>query len=561
MPMMRAPRIVGRLAGAAGLAGVALFALAQPVAAEEPVRENCPREFIWVRMSGTACVQEKVPANGRIGYDGHAICNDGFVGIYEFRQTTDGKGVPGNPATSYSFLLECVTPEEAARRAAAGTGGDLTKLLAGTPTQLPNAEDLVVIGLTASGGILVAASRFRRPTRPSAPAPAQADGSAQPEPTPEPAPSTPEPLPTDPAEIKRRLIQLRDIDKQLGASADRIREAADAGTLTFEDWVTWVGGLADILGPLTGPAAPYVGAVSIAANLIQISAEMIVARQGSMSIKEMNRDLRDRLADIARLRGAIAGDVQALEQALADAAKPPERTPGRVDLDPSVMSDEMLREERARAQQRVNDTFDADRKAQEESDRLREEQRVQRSMVDYWRRELAEFDAQRRAGELPSWAGRVNTDLNLAASFDGFVQQYGEDAAAKLASAASSAAQRAGSDAEWLAQFRVSRAAQEVAEGAGRAGTAANIVGQGTAAVSLVEWIRQYTAEQQRVVIEHEVERLAFRLGELDGQLMRADQQAAASTMLFQDEVAHRNAVGAEQSRRAEQRGRVLWTQ
>ncbi len=561
----RAAGFVGRLAMAAGLAVFVLLLATTSARAADPERDNCPDGFIWIRMSGTACVQETVPANGRIGYDGHAICNDGFSGIYEFRNTPNGKGVLGNPASVYSYLLECVTPEEAARRVAAGTGGDLTELLAGRKTVKPDAEDLVVIGLTASGGILVAASRFRRRPKPPTLPPAEAQASPPSEPASETAPAIPEPLPSDPAEIERRLKQLRDIDEKLRAAADRIREGADAGTLTFEDKVAWVGGIMDILGPLTGPLAPYAGAVSIAANLIQMSAEAIVAAQGSMSIKEMNRDLRDRLADIARLRGLISGDVQALEQALADAAPPPERTPERIDLNPAVMSDEMLREERARAQQRVNNSFETDRKAQEESDRLREEQRAQRSMVDYWRRELADFDAQRRAHELPSSAGQANTDLNLAASFEGFVQQYGEDAAAAVAKeAAADLGVARGGAVDFVkvaAAARADEAATSLLDHAKRAGTAANVVGQGTAAVSLVEWIRQYTAEQQRVVIEHEVERLAFRMGELDGQLVRADQQAAATTTSFRDEVAHRNAVGAEQSRRAEQRGHVLWTE
>jgi hypothetical protein len=63
-------------------------------------------------MSGTGCVQEVLPANARWSYEGYAICNDGYVGVYERRPTTDGKQAPGTPYTSFAFLLKCVTPDE-----------------------------------------------------------------------------------------------------------------------------------------------------------------------------------------------------------------------------------------------------------------------------------------------------------------------------------------------------------------------------------------------------------------------------------------------------------------
>ena len=60
---------VGRLLACAGFAALALLALARPVAAEDPQRYNCPDGFDWIRMSGTACVQQidTLPTNGKIG--------------------------------------------------------------------------------------------------------------------------------------------------------------------------------------------------------------------------------------------------------------------------------------------------------------------------------------------------------------------------------------------------------------------------------------------------------------------------------------------------------------
>jgi hypothetical protein len=554
----------GRLLAVAGFAAVALLALARPVAAEEPERKNCPDGFIWIRSSGTACVQETVPANGRIGYDGHAICNDGYAGVYEFRGTTDGKGVDGNPASAYSYLLECVTPEEASRRKAAGTPGDLTKLLAGRQAERPSAEEVVVIGLTATGGILVVASRFRiRPkpgtgaaTSPTPPALAQPTEEAETTPPPE-----PEPLPTDPAEIEQRLGQLREIDEKLRQVADKIREDANAADWTWEDVVTLVGGISDILGPFTGPGSPYVGAVSVAANLSQMTAEMA----GWTDVRSTYREMRRHLEEIARMRGMIAGDVQALQDALVAAAKPPDSGPGRIDVDPAVLPDQVLREEKERAQQRVSDAFDVDRRASDEADALRDERRAQQEALDYWRRSLAEFDRQRRERQLPSDAGKANTDINLAAAFDGYVQQYGEEAAAKVVKAASEdlgAARLAGRDfVEVATTASVRDAAADLADGALRAGSVANVVGAGTGYMSLTELFTERTAEQQRAILEREAESIAYRLGELDRLVTRADQRAELTTQTFRDEVAHRDAVRAEASRRAEQQGHVLWTQ
>lgn len=83
-------------------------------------RKNCPEGFVWIRWSPNGCSQEILPAHGKIGFDGHAICEEGYQGIYQRRETTDGKSPPGSPYTSFPYLLQCVTPQEFAALEAAG---------------------------------------------------------------------------------------------------------------------------------------------------------------------------------------------------------------------------------------------------------------------------------------------------------------------------------------------------------------------------------------------------------------------------------------------------------
>lgn len=79
----------------------------------QTVNHNCPPGFVWIRMSGTGCVQaEPLPAHGKIGYDGHAICAEPYVGLYEQRSTADGQPAPGTPYNSFAYLLSCVAQED-----------------------------------------------------------------------------------------------------------------------------------------------------------------------------------------------------------------------------------------------------------------------------------------------------------------------------------------------------------------------------------------------------------------------------------------------------------------
>ena len=99
------------------LVGVfALFAAAASVYAQE--RKNCPEGFVWERMSGQCCVQDRstIPSHGKIGYTGNSLCEDGWYEVYDRRPTTNGEGPPGCPYNSFVFLLECAGSREEAQR-------------------------------------------------------------------------------------------------------------------------------------------------------------------------------------------------------------------------------------------------------------------------------------------------------------------------------------------------------------------------------------------------------------------------------------------------------------
>lgn len=133
----------------------------------EPERMNCPVGFHWERMSGQCCVQDRetLPANGKIGYTGNSLCEDGFVGEYEQRPTTDGLGPPGCPNyTSYAFLTACRVPGESPTTVAPptppsgvgqpGTGmlNTIAGALANGVSSIPSGGTMAVTGVV--GGLV-----------------------------------------------------------------------------------------------------------------------------------------------------------------------------------------------------------------------------------------------------------------------------------------------------------------------------------------------------------------------------------------------------------------------
>jgi len=115
------------------LLAVGLMLVVSATSARAQERKNCPAGFVWERMSGQCCVQDRstLPSHGKIGYTGNSLCEDGWFEVYDRRPTTDGNGPPGCPGyTSFVFLLECASSREEAQRrqaevdaAAAGGSG------------------------------------------------------------------------------------------------------------------------------------------------------------------------------------------------------------------------------------------------------------------------------------------------------------------------------------------------------------------------------------------------------------------------------------------------------
>lgn len=125
-------------------------------------KKNCPAGFIWERWSPSGCVQQQLPGNGKIGYDGYGICEEGYQGIYERRETTDGKPAPGSPYTSFPYLLQCVTPQEFAALEAAGKLPGQTAGGTGDDGWGASPRELAAAGLVAGAAVLAAAGGWIR---------------------------------------------------------------------------------------------------------------------------------------------------------------------------------------------------------------------------------------------------------------------------------------------------------------------------------------------------------------------------------------------------------------
>ena len=562
--MQAVPRavVLRRLLLAAGLALLALLLVAGRASAAGPERYNCPVGFIWDRMSGTACVQEKVPTNGKIGYDGHALCIDPYVGIYEFRPTTDGKPPPGAPYTSFSYLLECVTPAEfEARQARAGQPAvlaDAARLLASEGRSLPPGE-VILLGALGSGTILIAAApAFRRQggLKPATvvgqpPASTSATESA---PAAPPAEEASQPvLPTDPDEIRRRLKTLDEVDVNLRAQSVVIREKADAGRLTPQDVVAWAGIVSDLVGLLPFPPTQLpAGIVSMASNIAGLVGD-------AYDTRALDRAVRANLADVARMQGIIAAEREQLTTALdANQHGPvPEEPPEAPPVDPALLPDETLRAERDRLNDHVSQRFEEDQRTSRELDRLRAAQRQQEDQVRALRRVLDAMDADRE-GLDKSLFGGANTTENILAGLDGFVRAHQEGRLAVLDALAHDAMVEAPLSGFGAAFDRAVEARAKL-QGVRTAAEFGSLVGGATAALSAQQWLVERSAEQAHQLIEQAIEGHQYQVGRLDQDARLAQERANATERAFHDSVSRRNALRAEFDRRSIERGEILW--
>ena len=560
MAMTRMPRgsgwvPIGRLGAGVGLAVFALLVLAPPAGAEDPQRYNCPGGFDWIRMSGTACVQQRdtLPVNGKIGYDGHALCIDPFAGIYETRPTTDGKGVPGNPATSYAYLLECVTQQElAARQARAAEAarlGDASRLLADGGTRPPPGE-LLLLGALGSGALVFAAlPALRRRPGVVPPAPAGPGATAEPEPVTPPVVEAPaDAMPTDPAELRQRIARLDEIDKELVERIEHYRTEAAAGRLTPQDYVEWAGIVSDLIGWIPAIQLPA-GILSIAANLAGMVGE-------AYDTRDIDRSIREGLGEMARLRGILAVERDACRAALDVAEHPPKPTVPLVD--PALLPDQALRDERARAHRRTLDACDRQRDATEKWIELRTSLRQQEQRVDWLQDHLPDLDTP-PTREL---AQTENTWTNLLAGINSYALSTREtDLKASVAGARDDllAALERGASRDANLALNEAAASGGAVSGVERAGHVTSVVSVVTAAVSMYEWFREQNVEQQRVIVEQAMEGMRYEAGRLETQIRQAEQRMNRAGDAVEAEASRRRVLSAEIDMRAARGGHLLW--
>ena len=261
------------------------------------------------------------------------------MSIYEARPTTDGKGVPGNPATSYAYLLECVTQDEfAARQTRAAEGaqlGDASRLLADRGSSLPPGE-LVLLGALGTGALIFAALPVRR----GGPAVSSVTSAPASEPIEDPAGTAArEEAARRTEELQRRAAELDEIDKRLAAQVQTIREVARANQISILDVIQLAGIASDVLGALPIPQAQIPAAlVSGFANLsgIAVDALEVFTRPRSTGGPESCWATSPTCAASSRANATASAPSSQVLAAAASA--PPEVSPA----DPAVLPDATL---------------------------------------------------------------------------------------------------------------------------------------------------------------------------------------------------------------------------
>lgn len=500
------------------------MAASQVSAQDEPERQNCPAGFVWIRMSGTGCVQEDVPPNGRISYVGDSICNDGFVGIYEQRPTTDGKGVPGNPqATSFAYLLECVTPAEFAARGSRVEGtatlGDAASRLADDGAQLPPGE-LILLGALGSGALIYAAfpATRRRPSATAGP-PSRGHEPAGPEPPDQTDPTDRE---LDAGELRRRIEALDRIDQDLQRQMDHYRQAADAGRLTPQDVVTWTGILANTAGLIPGAQLPA-GIVSLAADLGAMIGQ-------EYDTRDLDRAIREGLGAMAGLRGMLEVERAGYQAALAEAERP--REPEVPPVAPELLPDDVLEAERAAAHQRTmaasTRAVDLAGELGRTGDKLREVERRIDVLTDH----LPDLDSS----PLRDGATDAAVWVDLAAGIDSMARSH---QAQRLLQSAGQA-QPLDAALELLDGIRGARSAGNVAGG----------ISIASAGASMAEWFHARSVEEQRVILERAIEAMRYDAGRLQAQYRQLEAACEQASAQAEAEAARRKSLWNEQFER-----------
>ena len=254
----------------------------------QPVRENCPPGFVWVRMSGTGCVQETLPEHGKTGYDGRPLCVEPYIGIYEQRATTDGQPAPGSPYTSFAFLRKCVTADQYDRAVEELANRD------GGPSNLRTgaAGLAVVAGLVVLGGAAVLVNRRRTP---SADDKAANERRRQRE-----------------AILNARSSELTQRQQELDALANRIRTYVNDDRFGLGDLNEIIGFVTSLVG--------LRDAWSVPAGIASLIATSGGQAQGVWSTDQIRDQMRDLLESVELMSGGVEAEIAAINRSLQELA-------------------------------------------------------------------------------------------------------------------------------------------------------------------------------------------------------------------------------------------------
>lgn len=487
-------------------------------------RGNCPEGFVFIRTSGTGCVQQTFPPHGRRNSVGESICADGYRGITELRPTTGE--IPGNPqATSFGYLVECVPsaeydeqqsqiddglPTDTDEASVADDSRDVGERLDDLAGALASGADSLSAGqgallaVVGTGALVLAAAPMIRGHAVSEAAPPEPPGrpslgewadrslaelealdEARGESGVEPQADEQEParqpvlaadLSAD--ELRQRIETLNQMEKDLAAKTEEYRHKARTGQITDTDLVTWVGIVADFAS-LLHPGFAGASLWATGAGLLD----------ETYNPRDTHRAIREGLGEMARLRGVI--DVQ--------------RDGYRVALDAIEKDD-------------VDDQIaellpDPSPEEYSDSELEHEFEKVGRQLESAWQRSAearqAVIEAERKRRQADALIRKFQARLSRGETSD--VQEANR--ALSLDSGLVGLA--AGTDAT---------VAAKTAQGASVA----------SATVSAVEWFESRSAEQQRVIDETEIARLKYQAGRLDAGVVQAEEAS---------ELAHREAV------------------
>jgi hypothetical protein len=246
-------------------------------------------------MSGTGCVQERstLPEHGKIGYDGHALCIEPYIGIYEQRKTTDGQPAPGSPYTSFAYLKKCVTQEQydaAIAKEKERRGESDSGMPSGLRTGAAGLA--VVAGLVALGSAAVLVNRHRKPTP---------DEIAE-----------KERLAERKKDLEKRLANAVEARDQLRQTLQHMREELTSDSWDLDDLNNVVGLVTSLLG-LGGTWAKGWGITSILSTLKSEGTAVLSDAEAEEKINQL-------LERMELAVGASEAEVNALTQDLADLA-------------------------------------------------------------------------------------------------------------------------------------------------------------------------------------------------------------------------------------------------